>query len=106
MFSKITFSTKIQSSTALAIVFVTLISVVSNAQKIEKWMTRLDKSKLLEKQKQTLVFAKNNQNLPTIFVDDSKAFQTMDGFGYTLTSGSASLINQLSNKKQLLKYIF
>ena len=106
MFSKITFSTKIQSSTALAIVFVTLISVVSNAQKIEKWMTRLDKSKLLEKQKQTLVFAKNNQNLPTIFVDDSKAFQTMDGFGYTLTSGSASLINQLSNKKQLLKELF
>jgi glucosylceramidase len=106
MYSKITFSTKIQSSTALAIVFVTLISVVSNAQKIEKWMTRLDKSKLLEKQKQTLVFAKNNQNLPTIFVDDSKAFQTMDGFGYTLTSGSASLINQLSNKKQLLKELF
>lgn len=106
MFSKITFSTKIQSSTALAIVFVTLISVVSNAQKIEKWMTRLDKSKLLEKQKQTLVFAKNNQNLPTIFVDDSKTFQTIDGFGYTLTSGSASLINQLSNKKQLLKELF
>ncbi len=106
MFSKITFSTKIQSSTALAIVFVTLISVVSNAQKIEKWMTRLDKSKLLEKQKQTLLFAANNQNLPTIFVDDSKAFQTMDGFGYTLTSGSASLINQLSNKKQLLKELF
>jgi glucosylceramidase len=106
MFSKITFSTKIQSSTALAIVFVTLISVVSNAQKIEKWMTRLDKSKLLEKQKQTLLFAANNQNLPTIFVDDSKAFQTMDGFGYTLTSGSASLINQLSKKKQLLKELF
>jgi glucosylceramidase len=106
MFSKITFSTKIQSSTALAIVFVTLISVVSNAQKIEKWMTRLDKSKLLEKQKPTLLFAANNQNLPTIFVDDSKAFQTMDGFGYTLTSGSASLINQLSNKKQLLKELF
>lgn len=106
MFSKITFSAKIQSSTALAIVFVTLISVVSNAQKIEKWMTRLDKSKLLEKQKQTLLFAKNNQNLPIIFVDDSKAFQTMDGFGYTLTSGSATLINQLSNKKQLLEELF
>ncbi|MCP9762717.1 glycoside hydrolase family 30 protein [Lacihabitans soyangensis] len=106
MSSKITFSIKIEPFTALVILLLTLVSGVSNAQNIEKWVTKLNKSKLLEKQKQTLAFSKNYQNLPTIFVDDSKSFQSMDGFGYTLTSGSATLINQLSNKKELLNELF
>lgn len=106
MSSKITFSGQIQPINGLIIILLSFISGFSNAQNIEKWTTKLDKSKLLEKQKQTLYFEKNNQNLPNIFIDDSKSFQTMDGFGYTLTSGSATLINQLSNKKELLNELF
>ena len=74
----------------------------TSAQTIEKWVTKLDKSKLLEKQDAKIDFTAKPQNLPVIFVDDSKTFQTMDGFGFTLTSGSATLINQLKNKKDLL----
>jgi glucosylceramidase len=106
MSSKITISIKIKTLTALVIILITLCSGVSYAQNIEKWVTKLDKSKLLEKQKQTLSFTKNDQNLPTIFVYDSKSFQSMDGFGYTLTSGSATLINQLNNKNKLLDELF
>jgi glucosylceramidase len=106
MSSKITFSSKFRPSNGLIIILLTFISGFSNAQNIEKWITKLDKTKLLEKQKQTLAFAKNNLNLPTIFVDNSKTFQIMDGFGYTLTSGSATLINKLSDKKELLKELF
>ncbi|MBP8156470.1 MAG: hypothetical protein KAX81_05530, partial [Leadbetterella sp.] len=64
---KFTFSAKIQPLAALFIILLTLASCVSTAQTIEKWITKLDKSKLLEKQKKALVFVKNDQNLPTIF---------------------------------------
>jgi len=103
---KFAFLLKIKSLSFKVIALLLLTSGFSIGQNIEKWVTKLDKSKLLEKQKQALVFSKNQENLPTIFVDDSKSFQTMDGFGYTLTSGSATLINQLSNKKQLLDELF
>lgn len=103
---KFVFSLNIKSLSSKVIVLLILTSGSSIGQNTEKWVTKLDKSKLLEKQKQTLVFSKNHENLPTILVDDSKNFQTMDGFGYTLTSGSATLINQLSNKKQLLDELF
>lgn len=46
--------------------------------------------------------------LPTIFIDPAKTFQQMDGFGFTLTGGSAQLINQMSPEKRtaLLEELF
>lgn len=76
------------------------------AQNIEKWVTKLDKSQLLEKQNQSILFEKNSEFLPIIFVDETKKFQTMDGFGFTLTSGSATLINGLINRKEILEELF
>ncbi|RYG12619.1 MAG: glucosylceramidase, partial [Chitinophagaceae bacterium] len=45
---------------------------------------------------------------PTIEVDPNTTFQTIDGFGYTLTGGSASLINALpaADKDKLLNELF
>lgn len=45
---------------------------------------------------------------PTITIDSSKQYQTIDGFGYTLTGGSAVLINQLpaDQKTALLNELF
>ncbi|MDP1816384.1 MAG: glycoside hydrolase family 30 beta sandwich domain-containing protein [Leadbetterella sp.] len=103
---KFAFSLKIKALAFKVITLLILTPGISIGQNTEKWVTKLDKSKLLEKQKQTLVFSKNNENLPTIFVDDSKSFQTIDGFGYTLTSGSATLINQLKDKNKLLDELF
>jgi glucosylceramidase len=99
-------SLKIKTLAFKVITLLILTPGISIGQNTEKWVTKLDKSKLLEKQKQTVVFSKNNENLPTIFVDDSKSFQTIDGFGYTLTSGSATLINQLKDKNKLLDELF
>jgi glucosylceramidase len=41
-------------------------------------------------------------------VDDTKRFQTMDGFGYTLTGGSAQLLARMNNadRAQLLQELF
>lgn len=103
---KFAFSLKIKALAFKVITLLILTPGFSIGQNTEKWVTKLDKSKLLEKQKQTVVFSKNNENIPTIFVDDSKRFQTIDGFGYTLTSGSATLINQLKDKNKLLDELF
>ena len=56
---------------------------------IEYWITKGDQSALLQKQVQPLSFGAIAGNLPSIEVDSTTSFQTIDGFGYTLTGGSA-----------------
>lgn len=72
------------------------------------WLTRPDKSVLFQKQNVSLIFKEAANALPTITVDDAQSFQGIDGFGYTLTGGSATLINALPPAKQdaLLKELF
>lgn len=83
-------------------------ALFANAQQVEVWLTNADKSALFQKQNELLRFGNEKTDGPTIFVDDTKRFQTMDGFGFTLTGGSATLINQLktSEKTELLKELF
>lgn len=99
-------TSKIFKNTIILLILSSLVFV--QAQQTDLWITKLDKSILFEKQNQRLRFDYLKDDLPTIFVDDSKRFQTMDGFGFTLTSGSATLINQLDRraKDNLLKELF
>jgi glucosylceramidase len=56
-----------------------------------------------------LAFSQDSLNQPIIEVDTSKRFQTIDGFGYSLTGGSAYLLMQKLDKEQrstLLKELF
>ena len=64
------------------------------ADTVAVWMTAGDRSALLAKQP-TLVSAAPTAGVPTITVDGATTFQTMDGFGYTLTGGSAIVINRM-----------
>lgn len=75
---------------------------------IEYWLTRADRTALLEKQSVSLQLNSPVNNFPNIDVDSSTAMQTIDGFGYTLTGGSALLINQMgtSEKAALLNELF
>lgn len=41
-----------------------------------------------------LAFATTYNVYPTIEIDDNQTFQKIDGFGFTLTGGSAQVINQ------------
>ena len=74
------------------------------------WLTTGDQKSLLAKQTQGLVFtsAANAIAGPAIKVDDKQTYQSIDGFGYTLTGGSATLINKLPEaaKDSLLKELF
>jgi len=60
------------------------------------WLTKADQSALLKKQNISLLFTANAAVNPTIVVDSTKTYQSIDGFGYCLTGGSAYLINHLS----------
>ncbi len=72
------------------------------------YLTTGNQSQLLQKQKTNLVFSSGSNSYSDIIVDTTQVFQTIDGFGYTLTDGSASLISSLSASMQvdLLKELF
>lgn len=74
---------------------------------VQMWLTKGDQSALLQPQTPLKFGTAANSN-PTIEVDGSQKFQQIDGFGYTLTGGSASLINGLAPgaKNALLQELF
>jgi glucosylceramidase len=75
---------------------------------ITQWVTKGDKSMLLQKQTATLKFGTVANTNPNIDVDSAQAFQSVDGFGYTLTGGSAYLLSRLtsSQRASLLQELF
>ncbi|HEY8688569.1 MAG TPA: glycoside hydrolase family 30 beta sandwich domain-containing protein [Chitinophagaceae bacterium] len=75
---------------------------------ISYWLTTGDRTNLLSKQTTALPFDMVSNSLPDINVDSTQKFQTVDGFGYTLTQGSASVIYSLSasDRTSLLTEIF
>ncbi|MFD0795587.1 glycoside hydrolase family 30 beta sandwich domain-containing protein [Mucilaginibacter litoreus] len=76
-------------------------------KKIDSWITQSNRSALLQRQP-AIAFGSADNSYPTITVDDSRQYQQIDGFGYTLTGGSAELINKLpaADKKSLLQELF
>ncbi len=91
---------------ALSMGTLLLLANFTNAQNVNVWLTKGDQSKKFELQTEKLAFGNSKGDIPTIFVDDTKKFQTMDGFGFTLTGGSAMLINQMTNKSEVLRQLF
>ncbi|MDQ2863461.1 MAG: glucosylceramidase [Bacteroidota bacterium] len=75
---------------------------------VEYWLTKNDQSVLLQKQSTVLSFGTSSNSYPNIDVDSTQTYQTIDGFGYTLTGGSAYVINLLgaSDKAKLLQELF
>ena len=78
----------------------------STTTTVEFWLTNPDRSALFQSQttSQTTVVG----DLPILEVDETKTFQSIDGFGCALTGGSAILINQMgiAEKDALLKELF
>ncbi|MCU0402976.1 MAG: glucosylceramidase, partial [Chitinophagaceae bacterium] len=63
---------------------------------VQQWFTNTTRTQLLQQQSALLAFNTTNPGGTQVEVDDNTSFQTMDGFGYTLTGGSAKLINAMS----------
>lgn len=75
---------------------------------VDFWLTKADQTVNFQKQTTILGFGTSYNIYPDIEVVDTQIFQTIDGFGYTLTGGSAQVINSLvpSIKQQLLQELF
>ena len=75
---------------------------------IAAWVTTPDQTQLLQRQAAPLAFGTAAATGPVIEVNDAQQFQTMDGFGYCLTGGSAELLRAMSPAKRtaLLRELF
>ena len=75
---------------------------------VSLWITTGSQASLLAKQNVSLVFGTSANTFSTISVDSFVKYQSMAGFGHTLTGGSALLISGLSTatRATLLKELF
>jgi glucosylceramidase len=72
------------------------------------WITKPDQSVKLVEQMYSSNEGKVTNSLPLLSLDPLTTFQTVDGFGFTLTGGSAYLINKLPSaaRNSLLNELF
>ncbi|HVY76533.1 MAG TPA: glycoside hydrolase family 30 beta sandwich domain-containing protein [Puia sp.] len=82
--------------------------VIPVTSDVATWLTNADQSALFAKQNVALNFSTASNGNPTITVDDSKTYQSIDGFGYAMTGGSAYVINHLpaDTRHNLLTELF
>jgi glucosylceramidase len=75
---------------------------------VELWVTSPSESARFEKQSAELAFAEPTGIQPTIEVDATRKFQTIDGFGFCLTGGSAMHLIRMTGQARaaLLKELF
>jgi glucosylceramidase len=74
---------------------------------VDHWLTKGDQTALLQQQAPLTFGTASNRNA-VITVDTAQSFQSVDGFGYTLTTGSAYVINRMTStaKTALLQELF
>lgn len=79
------------------------------AQSVSSWLTTGDRSRLLQPQANLSFGANTGSASTTITVNEGTTYQTMDGFGATMTGSSAFLLNQrmsASQRESLLNDLF
>ena len=96
----------ILSRTVFTIACATL-TISASAQKIDSWVTTADTSSLFSSQPASQFKQSKNSN-PVININEAEKYQTIDGFGFALTGGSAQLLMAMSpvSRAQLLKELF
>jgi glucosylceramidase len=95
----------------LALPILVLSALTSHAQHgktVSLWLTNADRSALFAHQSEPLRFQKTSSALPVIEVNDKQKYQSMDGFGFALTGGSAQLLMRMdaAQRNDLLKQLF
>lgn len=93
-----------------AVLFAFFLSVcqTSYAQEVNYWITNQQETKKLEHQLPGAFTTATSGSGSVIKVDGSQAFQTIDGFGFALTGGSAQHIIRMTapERKKLLQELF
>jgi O-glycosyl hydrolase len=88
--------------------FFLFFAATSRAQTVTPWMTTGDQTVLLQQQAAVNFGSNTTPTASTVTVSTGTTYQTMDGFGWALTEGSAELINSLASTQQnaLLNELF
>ncbi|MGZ4957344.1 MAG: glycoside hydrolase family 30 protein [Methylobacter sp.] len=75
---------------------------------VSVWLTSADQTFLFLRQPEDLRFADNANDFPVLTVDAEQKYQVMEGFGFSLTGGSAMLISRLpaADRNALLRELF
>ncbi|HUB52166.1 MAG TPA: glycoside hydrolase family 30 beta sandwich domain-containing protein [Terracidiphilus sp.] len=97
-------------SALVAAVFLSVVPMV-RAQSVpdaHEWLTNVDRSSLFAEQPGALHFSATAGDAPAITVNDMQQFQTIEGFGFAVTGGSAQLLMKMSaeTRSALLKNVF
>jgi glucosylceramidase len=92
---------KSKITNSLAFFALTLVPLSSFAQKEASiWLTNPDRSALFQLQSPPTPFTGAPAKEPIIDIDDTKTYQTMDGFGFAVTGGSAQLLMRMDPAKR------
>lgn len=91
----------------LLVLFAGLLSQHLAAQTVSVWLTKGNQTQLLQQQG-NLNFGNNGSYATTISVNEGTTYQTMDGFGASMTGSSAFVINSMTStsKNNLLNDLF
>ncbi|MEH0153304.1 carbohydrate-binding protein [Limibacter armeniacum] len=85
------------------------INTVNNyAQTVSVWLTKADQSAKLQQQGAISFTANSGSSANTITLDEQTTYQTIEGFGFALTQGSAQALSTLnsSTRSALLNELF
>jgi glucosylceramidase len=91
-----------------ALLFSSLPSNAQQEREMRLWLTTPDRTAVVAAQTNLRHFSSEAGHLPVLTVDDEQRFQTMDGFGFALTGGSAQLLMRMgaAQRTALLKELF
>lgn len=75
---------------------------------IESWITNKDRSLLFQKQEPVYFSKDNNPRYPAIIINPHQQMQEIDGFGFTVTGGSAELLMKMEPQRrtQILEELY
>ncbi len=86
---------------------IVVVPPVTTVKPIEIWTTASDETELLLAR--TVNFSdKKNESVSDIVIDSTQKYQNIEGFGYTLTGGSATLLNKMAaaDRDSVLQELF
>ncbi len=95
--------------TAVGVYFLwALPGVAQQVPRAEEWLTTHDRTQLLAHQASGGVFVAAEAGTTTIRLDEQRSLQTVDGFGFALTGGSAQLLHHMdpAQRHALLQEVF
>ena len=99
---------KLLLCSSCALLFFSMPAKAQEDQDARLWLTTPDRTALVALQPGALHFSSEAGPSPVLTVDDAQRFQSIDGFGFALTGGSAQLLMRMgaAQRAVLLKELF